>query len=129
MGFGEDRLRKIPEPADPDDKLFDHIDELLLSIGDDASGVVTKFQEAANTFRIQAIVTPVLAVLLTIFLIPYLFSAAVSYLLIAIYVIFLMATGWFTVRTLMLYASYSARCTRMIDAAKKFREAKTANAA
>jgi hypothetical protein len=122
-------MREIPEPEDPDDKLFDHLDELLIAIGDDALALVTGLLEATRTFRLQAILTAVLAALLTVSLVPVFLWVSVNYFSIVVYVLFLLVTAWFAVRTLMLYASYSARCTRMIEASKKFREAKAAHAA
>jgi hypothetical protein len=122
-------MREIPEPEDPDDKLFDHLDALLITIGDDALAVVTGLLEAARMFRWQVIFTVLLAALLTASLVPVFLSASVSYLSIVAYVAFLLATAWFAVRTLMLYASYSARCTRTLEASKKFREEKAAHAA
>lgn len=122
-------MREIPEPEDADDKLFDHLDELLIAIGDGALALVTDLLEASRTFRRQAIITVILAALLTVSLVPTFLWVSVNYLSIAIYVIFLLVTGWFAVRTLMLYASYSARCTRMVEASEKFREAKAAHAA
>jgi hypothetical protein len=122
-------MREVPEPEDPDDKLFDHLDRLLIAIGDDALALVTGLLEATRTFRLQAILTVVLAALLTVSLLPVFLWGSVNYFSIAVYVLFLLVTAWFAVRTLMLYASYSARCTRMIEASKKFREAKAAHAA
>jgi hypothetical protein len=122
-------MREIPEPEDPDDKLFDHLDKLLIAIGDDALALVTGLLEATRTFRLQAILTAVLAALLTVSLVPIFLWVSVNYFSILVYVLFLLVTAWFAVRTLMLYASYSARCTRMIEASKKFREAKAAHAA
>jgi hypothetical protein len=121
-------MREIPEPEDPDDKLFDHLDKLLIAIGDDALAIVTGLLEATRTFRLQAILTAVLAALLTVSLVPIFLWVSVNYSIL-VYVLFLLVTAWFAVRTLMLYASYSARCTRMIEASKKFREAKAAHAA
>ena len=122
-------MREVPEPEDPDDKLFDHLDALLIAIGDDALAVVTDLLEAARVFRWHVIFIVFLAVLLTVSLVPVFLSASVSYLSIAAYFAFLIATALFAVRTLMLYASYSARCTRTLEASKKFREEKAAHAA
>ena len=101
-------MREIPEPEDPDDKLFDHLDELLIAVGDDVLALVTGLLEASRTFRSQAILTAILAALLTASLVPIILSVSVNYFLIVVYVAFLLATAWFAVRTLMLYASYSA---------------------
>jgi hypothetical protein len=122
-------MREIPQPEDPDDKLFEHLDDLLIAIGDDALALVTGLLEAAKTFRRQAILTAILAALLTVSLAPIFLSVSVNFFTIVFFVVFLLATAWFTVRTLMLYASYSARCTRIVEASKKFREAKAAHAA
>jgi hypothetical protein len=119
----------LPEDQDPDDKLFNHLDDVLVAIGDDALALVTILLEASRTFKRQALVALVLAILLTISMIPVFLGASVNYFSIVAYVVFLVATIWFAVRMLMLYASYSARCTRMLEASKKFREAKTTDAA
>jgi hypothetical protein len=122
-------MRELPEPVDPDDKLFDHIDKLLIAIGDDALPLVTGLLGAMRTFRLQALITAILAALLTISLVPIFLSGSLNYFTIVVYVIFLLVTGWFAVRTLMMYASYSTRCARILEASKNFRGAKAEVAA
>lgn len=113
--------------AVPDNILFDHLDDLLIAIGDDALNLATYLQEGIPMLRRLTIVNVLLAVLLTFFALPRFFAGGLQtgdYILVGLYIASILATAVFASSAMTSYASYSKRRACVIEAAQKFKETK-----
>lgn len=126
-------MKKIRSESPPEDaELFEHLNRLVTAIADDALELVTHLHQGVQAFRTQAMILVSLAIVLTAFTVPTFLLARpeapglLSYYAWGMYTIFIVMVAWFAVRTMISYASYRTRYSRMMEAAKEFNEARKA---
>jgi hypothetical protein len=116
-------LIKLPLPESADDELFDHLDQLVTAIADDALDLVANLAQGIQEFRIQFLLLVSLGCVLTAFVVPMFFLAESAgpalYTMLSLYAVFIGALGWCAARTAVRYVSYRARYMRMSEAAKQ----------
>lgn len=117
--------------SEDQDKLFDTLDRLLEAIGDDALSLVMHLNEGIETFRTQAVLIFGYMLIVTLFwylvlsvLRPDIVGSPPYYLMIGIYAALVPLAIWLEAKMILQYRSYRARYARMIEAAKRFQEAK-----
>jgi len=119
-------MKEISFSEVPENRLFDHLDDLLIAIGDDTLNLATYMRQGVAILRKQAIVSVLMAVLLTVVAVPRFLSGGTlnGDFILGLYSAFILATAVFASSAMTSYASYSKRCADLVNAAQKFKETK-----
>lgn len=121
--------------SEEEDRLFDALDQLLETIGDDALSLVKHLGEGIEEFKLHAILIFAFVILYVMSMFtmlslsrPELFGSLPYYAIIAVSIGIVCLGTWHGWRTMSIYKSYRARYASMIETAEKFQEIKKSRA-